>query len=181
MENRILKAKQIRWKDLKPLQHKSFKEITPFALQKLKESFIRNNFVDSFFVWEEAPDLLWCLDGVHRIKVLEILELEGWEIPEYFPATFVACANRQEAAEMVLIFSSYYARVSEPGIKEFIGLEGLSANDLKAVLLPAISVEGIFEPDGIVVDEIQDEFNKDIIDLNKKKTEFVCKSCGFRW
>ncbi|MGB1204419.1 MAG: DNA-methyltransferase [Chitinophagales bacterium] len=63
---------------------------------------------------------LQILDGKHRNIVLDELEEEGVELPQYFPVLLVKCDNEQEAAEFVLKYTSAYAKTDVSKISLFM-------------------------------------------------------------
>jgi hypothetical protein len=119
--SRIIKTELISWQKLRFLQQDNFKELPTEAKAKLKASIIANEFAQPFYVWDDAGSL-FCLDGKHRVLILEELIAEGHAIPELLPATFISCVNKKEAAKLVLIYSSVYARITEEGLNEFMQL-----------------------------------------------------------
>ncbi len=141
IESLILKSELARWKDFKFIQPENFKDLTVEAYERLKTSIVNNSFVESFKVWREGK-VLYCLDGYHRCKVLEDLERDGFEVPERFPADFLRCRDRKEAARLVLIFSSVYARPTSDGLYEFLSAFDLSFEAIRQEIdLPSINLE----------------------------------------
>lgn len=129
--SRVLKTEAINWRELKFVQTDNFKELQPEDRHKLKASIVSNNFTQPFYVWQDNTSVLWCLDGKHRTLLLEELIAEGVNVPYQLPATFIECENKKEAARLVLLFSSQYARVTQEGFHEFITLNDLNYEDLK--------------------------------------------------
>jgi hypothetical protein len=126
--SKIIKTENIKWKNLEWLQG-NLKDIPKTAFQKLKQSIVKNQFIQPFNVWENGK--LWCLDGHHRLKALQELEKEGHTIPDTLPANFIKCKDKKEAAKLVLVYSSIYARTTDEGLYEFINVEGLDYDELK--------------------------------------------------
>ena len=159
IENRILKTEAIAWRNLQFLQPTGFKDLPQKAHDKLKASLLNNSFAQPFFVWQDN-DIIWCLDGFHRRKVMAELEAEGHKIPELLPAVFVECADKAAASKLVLLYSSIYARVSEDGLNEFLKLADLDFEALKMEIdLPDISLpkfESQFLTSSVVEDEAPD-------------------------
>ena len=117
VKSRILKTENVRWKELKVIQPAGFKDLSKESYAKLRQSIVNNNFIDPFKVWENCEDL-YVIDGVHRIKVLNELEKEGHTVSQEFPASFIDCKDRKEAAKLVLVYSSIYARIQEDSLME---------------------------------------------------------------
>lgn len=116
--DKIIKSDFVNWRNLEIIQPKGFKELSKPAYQKLRNSIIENNFVESFKVWDNGKTYL--LDGVHRCKVLDILDGEGYDIPDKFRADFIECKDKKQAKKMILVYSSRYAKLLEEGLYEFV-------------------------------------------------------------
>lgn len=130
----------IDWRDLKFIQNEDFKELPDEAKHRLKGSIIANNFTQPFYVWEDTEGIRWCLDGKHRTLLLEELASEGVKIPYQLPATFINCKDRKDAARLVLLFSSQYAKVTNEGLNTFLTLYDLDYTELKETIdLPEFS------------------------------------------
>lgn len=151
IQSRILKTEPVRWKDLKFIQQENFKEWHNNGDQKLQQSILKYQFVDPFKVWE-SEGVLYCLDGRHRFLDLTSIEASGQEIPEMLPATFLDCADMKEAAELVLVYSSAYAKITQQGMFEFLQTFDLSFPDLSNIInLPEfdeVAFQGMFNTPG---------------------------------
>jgi hypothetical protein len=147
IENKIIKTELVEWKKLIPLQPKNFKDLSKVNYEKLKHSIINNNFVMTFTVWESNNEI-FIIDGVHRFKVLSLLESENFDIPEKLPATFIECGNKKEASKLVLIYSSIYAKVSETGMTDFLNDYNLDISNLALeISIPEIDLSYFDNPD----------------------------------
>jgi len=129
IKNKIIKTEPVKWKELKFLQSDNLKDLNKSEYEKLKKSLLENDFIQTFFVWQDK-DIIYLLDGHHRIKLLFNLEKEGVIVPETFPANFIHCKNRKEASKYLLIFSSIYAKIDREGLYEFFELEELDLTEL---------------------------------------------------
>jgi hypothetical protein len=137
---RILKTEQINWRELQFIQENDFKDLPLADRHKLKASLVSNNFIEPFYVWESDEGITYCLDGKHRTMLLEELINEGVTVPLLLPATFVECIDKKEAAKLVLIYSSVYAKVTPVGFTDFVEFYGLDIDELKQTIdLPGIS------------------------------------------
>ena len=133
IKSRIIKTIPIKWKDLEFIQQENFKEWINDGDTKLIESILKYQFVDPFKVWENEGKL-FCLDGKHRyLDLLHVIEL-GHIVPEELPATFVHCENVKEAAELVLVYSSAYARITQQGLFDFVSNFDLDLSSMKEVI-----------------------------------------------
>ena len=160
INSRIIGTKLINWRDLKFIQNESFKELSHEAKHKLKASILANNFMQPFYVWEDAnTGEIWCLDGKHRTLLLEELLTEGVLVPYQLPATFIDCKNKKDAAKLVLLFSSQYAKVTQEGMLGFIELNDLNIDDLlNEIDLPNLDMEFLEE----VTQEVSEEAFKSL-------------------
>lgn len=142
LRSKVIETKNINWRELQFIQHKGFKELTDLARHKLKGSLIDNEFIQPFYVWQDPDGMIHCLDGFHRNLLLEELITEGYNVPYELPATFIEVENKKEAAKMVLVFSSAYAKVLQQGLHDFITENDLYWMDLKGqVDIPDFSVD----------------------------------------
>lgn len=139
--SRILKTALIKWEQLEFIQQENFKEWIQEGDIKLTESILKYQFIDPFKVWENEGKL-FCLDGKHRfLDLLRVREL-GYEVPDELPATFVECENKKEAAELVLVYSSTYAKITQQGLFDFVSTFNIDLPDVKAVInIPEFSME----------------------------------------
>lgn len=141
---KILHTAFVEWANLKFIQHETFKDLSLSDKMRLKSSIVSNQFIQPFFVWECPTEGIYCLDGKHRIDILNELVKDGYDVPQLLPATFIDCLNKQEASKLVLLYSSQYAHISTEGFKEFINNYELDLPNL----LNEISILGLdhFEP-----------------------------------
>jgi len=140
--SRVLATKDIDWRALKFLQQEEFKDLSDVDRQKLKNSLTGNQFIQPFYVWEDPTGILYCLDGKHRIQILNELVTDGVNVPDQLPAVFIDCADKKEASKLVLVFSSAYARVTDQGLKDFISFYELDLPDLlKEISIPELHFE----------------------------------------
>lgn len=141
IESRILKLDSIKWQDLKFIQDDNFKEWTPNGEEKLIESILKYQFIDPFKVWEQ-DGTVYCLDGKHRYLDLMHIKEQGYEIPNELPATFVKCKSIKEAAELVLVYSSSYANITQQGLFDFVNKFYIELPKLNDVIsIPEFSMQ----------------------------------------
>lgn len=162
ISSRVLKTELINWRELNFIQNDDFKELPEEAKHKLKASIVSNNFMQPFYVWQDESNKLWCLDGKHRTILLEELLKEEVRVPYELPATFIECESKKDAAKLVLLFSSQYAKVTQEGMAGFLTLHDLDYSELKEIIdLPEFS-ELRFEQKFMAIDEetIEDEIQE---------------------
>lgn len=145
IKSRIVKQEPVRWRELTWFQSPDLKKLNDEELAKLRASLVKNNFVDPFTVWyEEETGTSWILDGHHRQKAMNELLEEGVEIEELLPANFIQCSGRKEAAELVILYSSIYARISRTGLLEHIEQFNLDVRELASQFdIPAVNLDAI--------------------------------------
>lgn len=160
LSSRVLKTENVNWRDFKFIQQDGFKDLESDAAHRLKASILANNFTQPFYVWEDPENgTIFCLDGKHRTLMLEQLIKEGYNVPYLLPATFIHCENKKEAAKLVTIYSSIYARVSQQGLFDFMKEYELDFADLREQMdLPEFSI-----------DRFEQKF--DMFDLNEPDEE----------
>jgi hypothetical protein len=130
IKDRVIKSELVPWKKFEFIQSEKFKALSREAHDKLKNSILDNNFVESFKVWKHK-NKLYCLDGYHRCQILEELITEGHRVPEKFRADFIRCKDRHEASRLVLIYSSIYANITEEGFLKYLEENNLTFEEVK--------------------------------------------------
>lgn len=130
ISSRILKTELIDWHKLQFIQQEDFKTWIEKGDEKLIQSLLRYQFIDPFKVWFDGS-IHWCLDGFHRFSDLMNMERSGVDVPNMLPATFIDCKDQKEAAELVLVFSSIYAKITSQGLYDFIGKYDIDYADIK--------------------------------------------------
>lgn len=152
IKNRILRTQPADWKrfafDINTKDLKTWD--TETAKEQLKDS-VKRGFVNTFNVWVDEDGKSQCLDGKHRVDAFIEMEKEGISIPELLPTNFVECKDRKDAAELVLVYSSFYARITNMGLQSFLKTNEVSLEDFKGVInLPEFSMprfEQKFQPE----------------------------------
>ena len=103
--------------DLKDFQG-DLKIRTEKDIEKIKNSLKKHGFAFPFFVWKNN-DTNYVLDGHGRLAALEVLEADGWEIPE-LPIIFVNCKSEKEAKDLLLRLNSQYGKMSKGSVLSFV-------------------------------------------------------------
>ena len=133
INSRIIKLEPINWKELQFIQQEDFKEWLPNGDKKLIESLLKYQFADPFKVWHHNG-INYCLDGRHRFLDLKSVSENGHEVPDMLPATFIDCKDMKEAAELVLVYSSAYAKTTQQGLLDFVKNFDLDFPDMQAIM-----------------------------------------------
>lgn len=130
IQDRFLKVGKLPLEKLKWLQAPDLKDAGD--IEKLVTSLKQNGIIRTFRVWEDPEGVVWILDGHHMELAFNILAKDPEvEIPKEFHCTFIECEDKEDAAKLVLLNSSTYARISASGvdahIKNFnLDFEGLA-------------------------------------------------------
>lgn len=179
IKNKIIEYRLVNWRTLKWLQNDTLKDINREALEKLKNSLRKNNFIQPFNLWKDNSGKYWVLDGIHRQKAMMELESDGISIPKNLPANILKCKDKKEAAKYVLLYSSSYAKISEAGLKDFLDINKLLIKELSEEIdLDAINLDSLFTNDDNNIEiEIQKKSLSDVyvvvgeyrILINRKK------------
>lgn len=141
IKDRVLRTEKIDWRSLKPFQPENLKTMTAESFEKLKKNIIKRNFLSTFDVWKDGDDY-WILDGHHRKYALEALASDGYSIPKTLSCDVIDCKDKAEATDLLLSYASSHARLDPEGVHEFISINDLDWDDLKATLdLPGIDFD----------------------------------------
>lgn len=168
IKNRILKTELVKWRNIKWFQNKELKKLAPGDMLKLKRSLINNNFIMPFHIWKDGKQLFF-LDGHHREKAMRELEEKGFDgqsikIPDMLPANFVKAKDRKEAAKLVLIYSSIYAKITEDGLTEYFKKNKLDISVINnEINIPDLNLDKIS-----ITDEKTDEQLDEVPEIPRK-------------
>lgn len=143
LQSRVLKTEPVSWRSFQFIQQEEFKDLPEISRQRLRASILANDFTQPFYVWQDPESgVIFCLDGKHRCRMLEELSGEGYDIPDQLPGTFIFCKDKSEAAKLVLIYSSIYAKITQQGLFDFLQMYELGYDELRdQVDLPDFSVD----------------------------------------
>jgi DNA modification methylase len=155
--SRILKTVPIKWEELQFVQQENFKEWNNNGDKKLLDSILKYQFVDPFKVWE-SEGKLYCLDGRHRFLDLKKVQESGYDVPDLLPATFIDCSSMKEAAELVLVYSSAYAKITQQGLLDFVQNFDLDFPEMQSMLnipeFDEIAFQGMLNNSGTNTEKI---------------------------
>ncbi len=162
----------ISWKKLKEgFESNALKQKKDRDIGDLKNSILTIGFTIPLFIWLEGK---FIADGAGRFLALELLEYEGYEIPD-LPYVPLEASNRKEAKRLTLAISSQYGLISPDSIGEF-------TLDMNEIDLTFINIEGYN------LDEIDWTPPKaKEIDMENMKVEGAtkmkhkCPKCEFEW
>lgn len=152
IKNKILKSEPVAWKQFKFLQSGKLKHFPADLGDKLRESMIKNHFAEAFKVWQHGKDL-YCLDGFHRCLILKELESQGYKIPQLLTGEFINCRNRQEAARLILVYSSQYTTINRSALADFMNENSVSADDMSREINLLFTTGGLERKESIDIQE----------------------------
>lgn len=162
----------IAWKDLKKnFERNKLKDDADSNIGDLKDSILSIGFTIPLFIWLEGK---YVADGSSRLLALEMLEYEGYEIPD-IPYIPLEAANKKEAKRLTLVISSQYRKITNNSIGEFT--LDMNEIDLSFVHLEGYNLEAI---------EWTPPKTKEI-DMGEMKTadaskiKHTCPKCKFSW
>lgn len=160
---------EVQWLGLTILQPESLKELNNTDYQALKRSILDQGYIDPVKVWyDEASKQTYILDGVHRIMVMKKMKEEGYKLPDTVPATFIQCKDRQQAMNLILIYSSQYAKITSKGLYDFITIENIELPDIaQNISLPTIDLENF----ALIHFPVEKNFQDNIAKQTIKKLE----------
>jgi len=108
--------------------------------QKLRNSILKNGFRIPIFTWNKK-----ILDGHQRLKVLEELRQEGYEVPP-IPVVELPQSSESEAKKTLLLINSRYGVIRQEGFYDFV--EDFDLADLRdEIHIPEIDLDGLDEND----------------------------------
>jgi DNA modification methylase len=167
--SRIIKTELIDWRKLQFIQQENFKEWINNGSDKLIQSILKYQFIDPFKVWAHEG-INYCLDGKHRFLDLQKVIESGNSVPNQLPATFINCDNMKEAAELVLVYSSAYAKITQQGLFDFVQNFDLDFPELQGLMnIPEfddIAFQGM-------LNQSDDTFNSEPIVPSTLKESFI--------
>lgn len=159
----------VSFNDLKKYKANQLKDNSNRDVGDLKKAILSDGFNIPMFIWEKGK---YICDGVGRLKALELLEYEGYEIPDipYFP---IQAKNISEAKKHTLAISSQYGLITSESIGSFI--HDMGEMDLSFIKIPGWDMEEI---------DWAPPLTKEIdIEKVKGKTIFThqCPKCKFEF
>jgi hypothetical protein len=159
IKDRVIFSQKFDWRKLKPFQPENLKSMEPVSFEKLKNSIINSNFIQSFDVWKEDDDNYWIIDGHHRMYALQELEKEGYSIPDKFQCTFIDCKDKQDACYAIITKASSHARITELGFTEFVNNNDLDYKRLiESIDIPSFNIEDILKDIKIDNENLNEEY-----------------------
>lgn len=130
----------------------------------LKTSILTLGFKIPFVIWQEGK---YIADGAGRMLALELLEYEGYEIPD-LPYLPVIAKNKKEAKRLAMVISSQYGEITKDSFGEFI--LDMQEIDLGFINIAGINIDAVeWKPDGKVEYNVQEDEAPDAPKVPKSK------------
>lgn len=143
----------ISWATLKKdFEPNALKEKKNRDVGDLKQSILTLGFKIPLVIWKEGK---YITDGTGRFLALELLEYEGYTIPD-LPYVPVTAKNKKEAKRITLAISSQYGDITKDSLGEFV--LDMQEIDLGFIALPGIDLDAAeWKPGGKVEYEVQED------------------------
>jgi hypothetical protein len=135
MKDRIKQSIKIDWQKIKALQPENVK--LPYNTQHLKKSLLKYGFSLPFYVWESEGEY-YCIDGHHRLDVLNELISEGHKVPKELNAVEIEAKDRKEAISILVdVMNQRSNPFAEEYLIEFLEVENI---DIQEVNIESVNV-----------------------------------------
>lgn len=171
LEIRKQEFEYIDYKEFNDLQGK-LKELSELNYKKLRESILKYKFSFPVFAWRDSKSKIWIMDAHQRIKVIAILDNEGYIIPK-LPTVFIEAKNKREAKELLLLQNSNYGKLSQSGMDIFINEVGFE--------IDISMMDGILEIPELKGWDLGIEDEPNEREVEEQKTPNQCPKCGYEW
>jgi hypothetical protein len=132
---------------------------------KLKKSMIKYGIVFPAFIWEDS-EVTYIIDAHQRIKTLQLLEKEGYTIPEV-PFVSINAKNKKEAAELLLQANSRYGTINEKS--SFFEDFDIALDYINSIEIPELN---------LAFSELEEPKEKE---SNENQVSNKCPKCGHEW
>ena len=139
----------------------------------LKKSIVQNGFKYPIFIWVGGK---YIADGAGRFKALDMLDYEGYEIPD-IPYLPVEASSKAQAKKAALEITSQYGKITNDSLGAFV--LDLGNEDLELISLPGFDMEELEWKPPTIGEVDMDEIEKD--SKGKTKMEHTCPGCGHKF
>ncbi len=168
MKDRIKQFIRLEWQQIKPLQPENVK--LPYNTQHLKKSLLKYGFSLPFYVWESEGEYL-CIDGHHRIDVLNELVAEGHKVPKQLNAVEIEAKDRKEAISILVdVMNQKSNPFAEEYLIEFLEVEQINIEDIN---IESVNVVANYNSSDIDLDSFFEESNEEKEQKNKIILEYT--------
>jgi DNA modification methylase len=154
MKDRIKQSIKIEWQKIKALQPENVK--LPYNTQHLKKSLLKYGFSLPFYVWESEGEY-YCIDGHHRLDVLNELISEGHKVPKELNAVEIEAKDRKEAISILVdVYNQRSNPFAEEYLIEFLEVENI---DIQDVNIESVNVVSETIEEETVLEAEEDDFD----------------------
>jgi len=158
--NKVESRETLDLSELKVFQGK-LKVISKEKIDDLKASLVKNGIDLCFHIWKDSKNNNQILDGTHRFYALNLLRDEGYFIPP-LSVVYIIAKTRKEAAQIILIMNSRYAKMNLESISDFMIDNELTVSDLDFLDIPELNMKDF----NLDIDDISDLEDLDSVDEN---------------
>lgn len=159
------------------------KHATDERLAMLKGLLIEYGFNSPIQVWRRpGKDGREILDGHQRIKALDALAADGYEVPEDLPVDWIDAKTKRQAKEIVLSRIAQYGEVTPGGLYSFMADSGLDMDTMRQNY-PIASVDyDRFEKEFLTTPEPREAVGaREVPQESYSNLTHICPKCGFRF
>ena len=168
MKDRIKQFIKLEWQQIKPLQPENVK--LPYNTGHLKKSLLKYGFSLPFYVWKSEGEYL-CIDGHHRIDVLNELIAEGHKVPKQLNAVEIEAKDRKEAISILVdVMNQKSNPFAEEYLIEFLEVEQINIEDVN---IESVNVVTNYHSSDIDLDSFFEENNEKKEQKNKIILEYT--------
>jgi len=161
---------------LKPFQG-NLKNLSESAYVKLRGLIQTMGFSFPFFVWNDTENnQTYILDGHQRVRTLQKMASEGFDIPD-LPVADVNAANYRDAKKKLMAAASQFGDIDKQGLYEFMSENDWEFDFLaENFKLPEINFDD-FKNEFISTPDFEPGSEDDQSKLDKHKL-ITCPNCG---
>jgi len=139
------------------------KNLSLKGFDHLKQSLLKYGFSAPIFIWQH-DGINYILDGCQRLKVLQGMQQEGFQIPS-LPVDYIEAETEKEAKEKRLHITGQYGKFSLKGLEDLLEEAGIGFMDIAdSVMIDGI--EKILHPDSTDGD---DEYQEEIPSISNSE------------
>lgn len=154
--------------DLKSLSEDSFK--------RLRHEILESGFAFPLHVWRSPEGTVFCIGGHQRLRVLNQLKDEGYDVPPV-PSVIVFADSIKQAKRRVLQDASQYGRVERQGLYEFMSKNEFGPADLASFDLPNLDMAAFNSE--FFLDDVTGAEPENVSAEESAGFSHKCSRCGF--
>lgn len=171
IKNAVRELKMLSVDDLTPFQG-GLKDLSDANYARLKKQIVDLDFSEAISVWEDG-DKKYILNGHQRLKALQKMAAEGYEIP-LIPVALIDAKDYKQAKKKVLALASQFGEMTAESLHQFMLESEIPFDELDTFRFPEVSMdsfadqlgaesEGEEDPKGLDKGEIEETENSLIL------------------